>query len=231
MESVELEVDLVRLIRQDTHDIQYILYILYILWDFFSLFFLSIPFFEHLNWFLKWYWFPPALSNHRLLNPKDTTPRQNSLWRYLPAWTKRRKKTFSEIFILKALGFVPFPAFRTPTDLCFCKFALPTVLLGENQQHSNAGALCSTIYLAYFGTRHQREKTAYLSARCLHAWKKKVKTRKLQNIQCTNEVVTTSAPPTDLDQQLHWLTGVRWGCGRESSPRVVWIPSVLGLEK
>lgn len=108
--------------------------------------------------------------------------------------------------MVKILGFVLFPAFRTPRDQGFCKCALPSLLLGENQQHSIAGALCSTIYLAYLGTRHlimtMGEKKAYFSSHCLYTCKK-IQTRKLQNIWGTNEVVTALAPPIDLDKQLH----------------------------
>lgn len=86
--------------------------------------------------------------------------------------------------MVKILGFVLFPAFRTLRDQGFCKCALPSLLFGKNQQHSIAGALCSTIYLAYLGTRHlimTTGKKAYLSSHHLYTYKK-IQTRKLQNI-------------------------------------------------
>lgn len=47
-----------------------------------------------------------------------------------------------------------FSAFRTLRDQGSCKNSLSSLVLGDNQLHSIAVALCSTIHPAYLGTRH-----------------------------------------------------------------------------
>lgn len=56
--------------------------------------------------------------------------------------------------MVKILGSVIFSAFRIPRDQGSCKSALSSLVLGENQLHSIAAALHSTVYPAYLGTRH-----------------------------------------------------------------------------
>lgn len=56
--------------------------------------------------------------------------------------------------MVKILGSVIFSAFRIPRDQGSCKSALSSLILGENQLHSIAAALHSTVYPAYLGTRH-----------------------------------------------------------------------------
>lgn len=74
--------------------------------------------------------------------------------------------------MVKILVSVLFPAFRTP-GIKASVSVLPSPLRSENKQHSIADALCSTIYLAYLGTRHLimttgKKKSLPLFTRPLH---------------------------------------------------------------
>lgn len=231
MDSVELEVDLVQLIRQDTHVTFNTSFILFRFCGFF------FPIFS----FYSFSW-PLRIGSHMVLVFLCTLKSQISqpqryhatAKQFVEVLTSVNQEKVQDIFRalhLKNIGICAFsslqnshrsvllqvcsswcaPWWKSAAFKCRCTLFnnLSCLLWHTSSKGKNSLPLC-TLPL------------------CLE---KKVKTRKLQNIHCTNEVVTTSAPPTDLDQQLHWLTGVRWGCVRESSPRVVWIPSVLGLEK
>lgn len=113
-----------------------------------------------------------------------------------------------------------FSAFRTPRYQGFCKSALSSLLLGENQLHSIADALCSTIYLAYLGTRHlvvtTEKESMPLSTLPLHLEKNiRPGNCKISEAPMRLLCIGTTHPQTSFNKPLHRGTQ---GWGRAVEP-------------
>lgn len=124
-----------------------------------------------------------------------------------------------------------FSAFRTPRYQGFCKSALSSLLLGENQLHSIADALCSTIYLAYLGTRHlvvtTEKESMPLSTLPLHLEKNiRPGNCKISEAPMRLLCIGTTHPQTSFNKPLH--RGAQ-GWGRAVEPHTNHTYSCWGL--
>lgn len=105
------------------------------------------------DWFWNSLWF--SLFSHLTTKSTSLTPyHSKSFWRALT--DRKEEKTEDVVGVLHSenAGICALLAFRIPRNQVFSKCALLSLLSGEDQQPSIAGALCSTLQLAYLGTGH-----------------------------------------------------------------------------